>query len=270
MKRALELRAACAIIGTALSLLACSSSNPTLPPGVTPLDGGRGERGIVHEPDTLQPTSEAGTLDEGSAKDAQDATRDMPILADATAGIDSPPASTVTVTILSPAAVSPADAGAADGGASTPPVIGKSDRLAPQVQVAVQSQGGDPTLDVVTLVKATLLAAGATSPIATITLNQTQYSVVPESGSKVYIYADTPFDLSAIAGDFYDLQVTATTAGGIAGTATLRIYVDGGPIITFLQPADAAYVKGSVVVTAMVVDSRSSIANVSIFHRPVP
>jgi hypothetical protein len=263
MKRALVLRAACAIIGTALSVLACSSSNPTLPPGVIPLDSGHGERGIVHEPDTMQSASEAGTLDEGSAKDAQDATRDVPILADATAGIDSPPASTVTVTILSPAAVGPADAGAADGGASIPPVIGKSDRLAPQVQVVVQSLGGDPTLDVVTLVKATLLAAGGTSPIATITLNQTQYSVVPESGSKVYIYADTPFDLSGIAGDFYDLQVTATTAGGIAGTATLRIYVDGGPIITFLQPADAAYVKGSVVVTAMVVDSRSSIANVT-------
>ena len=266
MKRALVLRAACAIIGMAFS--GCSSSNPTLPPGVAPLDSGLGERGIIHEPDTrppAPPASEAGAPYDGAGKDGKDAAAsdvalsDVSLIADATTGMDSPPPSKVTVTILSPAAIP-----GADGGASTPPVAAKADRFAPTVQVEVQSQGGDPTLDVVTLVKATILGVGSKTPSGTVNLNQTQYSVVPESGSKVYIYADTPFDLSGVAGDFYDLQVTATTAGGIVGTATLRIYIDGGPIITFLQPADAAYVKGSVVVTAMVVDSRSSIADVSI------
>lgn len=263
MKRALVLRAACAIIGMAFSGMGCSSSNPTLPPGVTPRDSGLGERGIVHEPDAWPLASEAGTLGDSLGKDANAAASDVPSVADSTTGIDSPPAPTVTVTILSPAAVGGDDGGASDGGASSPPVVAKSDRFAPTVQVEVQSQGGDPTLDVVTLVKATITSASSKTPSGTITLNQTQYSV-PEVGSKVYIYADTPFDLSGVAGDFYDLQVTATTAGGAAGTATLRIYIDGGPVITFLQPADAAYVKGSVVVTAMVVDSRSSITDVSI------
>ena len=77
--------------------------------------------------------------------------------------------------------------------------------------------GGDPTLDVVTQVKASIVSASSNSASGTITLNQTQYSVVPESGSKVYIYANTPFDLSSVAGDFYDLQVIAVTAGGTAG-----------------------------------------------------
>ena len=259
MKRALVLRAACAIIGTAISGLACSSSNPTLPPGVEPLDSGPSERGIAHIPDASPPAViEAGAEDQ-DARDGASA-KDVPSTGDAaTNAIDSAPLSKVTVSILDPAASS-----GADGGAASPPVVAKADRLAPTVQVQVDSLGGDPTLDVVTSVKATLLSVGSKSPIATITLNQAQYSVVPESGSKVYIYADTPFDLSSVAGDFYDLQVTATTAGGVAGTASLRIYMDGGPIITFLQPADAAYVKGSVVVTAMVVDNRSSVTDVKI------
>ena len=198
MKRALVLRAACAIIGMAFS--GCSSSNPTLPPGVTLRDSGLGERGIVHEPDTSPLVSEAGALGDRPGKDANAAAGDVPLIADTTMGIDSPPASTVTVTILSPAAVAGDDGGASDGGASLPPVISKSDRLAPTVQVVVQSQGGDPTLDVITLVKATIVSTSSKSPSGTITLNQTQYSVVPESGSKVYIFAETPFDLSSVAG----------------------------------------------------------------------
>jgi len=263
MKRALVLRAACAIIGMAFSVLACSSSNPTLPSGVTPIDSGPGTRGIVQAPDTAPSVTEAGSLDVGGAADAKDA-RDTPLIGDGAAGIDVPAASKVTVTILAPASAAAVDGGVAvDGGAAGPPVIAKSDRLAPTVGVDVQSMGGDPTLDMVTSVKATIVSVTTNAPAATITLNQTQYSVVPESGSKVYVYADTPFDLSNVAGDFYNLQVTATTAGGVVGTASIRIYVDGGPIITFLQPADGAYVKGSVVVTAMVVDDRAGIAGVA-------
>jgi hypothetical protein len=263
MKRALVLRAACAIVGMAFSVLACSSSNPTLPPGVAPLDSGLGERGLIQHPDALLEGTEAGAFDAGAhdgagANDTRDAAKDSPLAGDgAETGIDTSPASMVTVTILDPAAVP-----GADGGVSDPVVVAKSDRLAPTVQVEVQSMGGDPTLDVVTQVKASIVSVSTKSTNQTISLNQTQYSVVPESGSKVYVYADTPFDLSSVPGDFYDLQVVAVTAGGAVGTATLRIYIDGGPVITFLQPSDGAYVKGSVVVTAMVVDSRSSVTGV--------
>ncbi len=263
MKRASVLRAACAIVGAAVSVLACSSSNPTLPPGVIPLDSGLGERGIASQPDTLLEGIEAGSVDtsvrDGANDEARDVAKDSPLPADsAEAGIDASPPSTMTVTILSPVA-SPG----VDGGASDPPVISKSDRLAPTVQVEVHSMGGDPTLDVVTQVKASIVGESSKSTGATISLNQTQYSIVPESGSKVYVYADTPFDLSGVAGDFYDLQIVATTAGGVVGTASLRIYIDGGPIITFLQPSDGAYVKGSVVVTTMVVDNRSGVTGVT-------
>ena len=111
MKRALVLRAACAIIGTAFSVLACSSSNPTLPPGVTPLDSGPSERGISHTPDAPTPTvTEAG----GGALDAKDVarTQDVPFIDSATGidaatgAIDSAPVSRVTVSILDPVAVS--------------------------------------------------------------------------------------------------------------------------------------------------------------------
>jgi hypothetical protein len=175
---------------------------------------------------------------------ARDAAKDSPLAGDgAETGIDTSPASMVTVTILDPAAVP-----GADGGVSDPPVVAKSDRLAPTVQVEVQSMGGDPTLDVVTQVKATIVSVSTKSPSGTISLNQTQYSVVPESNSKVYIYADTPFDLEQRRRRLLRPASCRHHAGGAVGTATLRIYIDGGPVITFLQPADGAYVKGSVVV----------------------
>jgi len=251
MKRALMLRATCAIIGTAFTVLACSNSNPTLPPGVTPLDAGPSERGIALPSDATPSTTEAGVPDAG-AGDA----RTAPLTGDGGA-VDVAAPSKVTVTIVDPVA-----AVAVDGGAASPTVVAKSDRLAPTVRVEVQSMGGDPTLDVVISAKATITAANAKSPSGTIDLNQTEYTIVPESSSKVYIYGDTPFDLSSLASDFYDLQVVATTAGGVVGTASVRIYVDGGPLITFLQPAEGAYVKGSVVVTAMVVDSSAGVAGV--------
>jgi hypothetical protein len=215
-------------------------------------------------PDTRPPATEAGSIDAGGARDAKDAS-DVPLIGDGpSAAIDVAPPSRVTVTILDPVAAAAADGGGmVDGGTASPPVFAKSDRLAPKVRVEVQSMGGDATLDVVTSVKATLVGSSAKSPGGTITLNQTDYSVVPESGSKTYLYADTPFDMSSLVGDFYDLQVVATTAGGVVGSASIRIFVDAGPTITLLQPADSAYVKGSVVVTAMIVDNRSGITGVT-------
>ncbi|HEY5281700.1 MAG TPA: hypothetical protein VIM14_02825, partial [Polyangia bacterium] len=276
MKRTSVLRL-CAIVGTALSILACSSSNPTVPPGVVPRDGSPSERGLAHTPDTAQPGPEAGPdavapLDLGSDAPivAAEVARAMDGAYDATGGTDvsdvsdAPLPTKVTVTIEEPSTVSSVDGGSGgDGGNTTVPVIAKSDRLAPTVRIEVQSYGGDPTLDVITQVRATLTGVNATAPGPTINLNQTQYEILPESNSKVYIYKDTPFDLSGLAGDFYDLQVTATTAGHAVASDTVRIYIDGGPLITFLQPADKVFVKGSVVITAMVVDSRSAIAGVS-------
>jgi hypothetical protein len=250
MKRASVLRTTCAILG-ATWFLACSSSNPTLPSGIVQQDAGPSERSILAEPDA--PISEAG----GAWADAsRDSAKDIPLIGD-TSGIDVGQPSRVIVTILSPAATL-----GLDGGAKNPPIISKSARLAPNVQIEVQSQGGDPTLDVLSSVKATLIQDGATAG-ASITLNQTQYSILPESNSKIYVYAETPFDISNAVGDFYDLAVTAITAGGASGTAVVRVYIDGGPKVTFLQPIDGAYVKGSVVVTAMVVDSSAAITDVS-------
>jgi len=246
MKRASVLRTTCAILG-ATCFLACSNSNPVLPSGIVPQDSGPSERSIILAPDV--PLSEAGSV-------GQDGIKDLPLIADAS-GLDVAQPSKVIVTILSPAPTL-----GLDGGAGDPPVIAQSARLAPSVQIEVQSQGGDPTLDVLSSVKATLIQEG-TKAGPSITLNQTQYSVLPESDSKVYVYADTPFDLSSTTGDFYDLSVTAVTAGGASGTALVRIYIDGGPKITFLQPSGGAYVKGSVVVTAMVVDTSAALTDVS-------
>ncbi len=253
MKRALVSCAAFAILGAA----ACGSSNPTLPPGVAPLDSGASERGASMPPDLRPPAVEVGGSDtsvSGGRKDAADA----PLTGDvATSGIDVAPPAIVTVSILAPVA-----GARADGGGATPPVIATSARLAPSVRVDVQSQGGNPTADVVTKVTASLLLEGATSSAADVTLNQTQYEVVPESNSKIYLYGDTPLGLGKLGTGSYTLVVTATTAGGTTATATMPLYLDTGPVINFLQPNDGIFVKGSVVVTAMVIDDHSGVASV--------
>ena len=77
MKRLLVLRAACAIVGTAFSVLACSSSNPTLPPWVTPLDSGLDERVIIQQ-GTEAGALDASALDSGGASDARDVAKDSP------------------------------------------------------------------------------------------------------------------------------------------------------------------------------------------------
>ena len=134
MKRASVLRA-CAIIGTVFSVLACSESNPTVPPGVAPSDGSPSERGLVHIPDTAQPATEAGIVDASSPRDLRDApsiAEVASVIDGATDASDGPPASKVRVTIQSPAAVSGVDGGgSADGGNTSPPVIANTDRLAP-------------------------------------------------------------------------------------------------------------------------------------------
>jgi hypothetical protein len=249
MKRALVSCAAFAILG----VVACSSgSNPTLAPGVSALDGGRSERGATLPPDTRPPASEAGV----ATPDSRDTGVDVPLGRDAgTGAIDTAPPSKVIVAILSPAS-----APSIDGGAVGATVIASTDRFAPKVAIEVQSQGGDPTLDIMSTVKAVLVADKTTSTAASVTLNQTQNTLVPESGSRTYVYSDTPFDLGKVSGGFYDLRVTATTMGGVSGTASVRIYIDAGPSIVILQPSDGVYVKGSVLVSAVVTDERAGVA----------
>jgi hypothetical protein len=259
MKRALVPCAVFAILGAT----GCASdANPTPPPTVSPLDGGLGERAATQPPDTRPPAIEAGGRDTVLAReDALDA----PLPADAAAGIDVAPPALVTVTIVSPAA-----GGAVDGGTALPapdggpglPVFARTARLAPQVRVAVESRGGDPTADVIVAVAATLTPENATTAAAKVTLNQTQYQMDPASDTKIYWYGDTPFDLTKLATGAYRLVVTATTAGGATASATTSIWVDAGPVITFLTPADGVFVKGSVVVTVVIVDDRAGVGAV--------
>ncbi len=253
MKRAFVSCAAFAILGVA----ACGGSNPTLPPGVAPVDSGASERGATMPPDLRPPAVEVGGSETDVNSGRKDAA-DAPLIGDAvTSGIDVAPPAIVTVSILAPVAgVSP------DGGGATPPVIATSARLAPSVRVEVQSQGGDPTADVVTAVAASLLLEGSTASAAVVTLNQTQMEVVPESNTKIYLYGDTPLGLGKLATGSYTLVVTATTAGGTTATASMSLFLDGGPVINFLQPDDGIFVKGSVVVTAIVLDDHAGVASV--------
>jgi hypothetical protein len=264
MNRALALRAACAILGASFSLLACSGgSNPTVPPGFQPLDGGLDQRGISHPVDAPPVFSEAGVEDVAGKGDVLDASaRGDSAVADAA------PKAKVTVTIQVPAA--PTDA---DGGVAAPIVISKKDRLAPVVRVDVESLGTDLTGDAIAGVTASLLTTdGKATSVASAQLGQTQLTVLPESTAKSYVYSDTPLDLSKVSGAFYDLQVVATTLSGVTGKATLRLFIDAGPSITFLQPADGAYVKTSVVVTAIITDSDADVASVTfaVGQTPLP
>ncbi|MBN2575554.1 MAG: hypothetical protein JXP73_13400 [Deltaproteobacteria bacterium] len=255
MKRALVSCAALAMLGVG----ACSSdANPTLPPGTPPIDGGQGDRGATLPPDTRPPALEVGDAD-ASSVGRRDAAGDMSLAGDGVAGaLDVAPPSIVKVAILAPAA-----GAGVDGGGAAAVVIAAADRLAPTVRVEVQSQGGDPTLDVIEQVKAELLDEEGKGAVSAV-LNQTQYEVVSESATKISFYGDTPVDLSKVNGGFYDLRVTAATAGGVIASAELPVYVDCGPVISFLRPADGVFVKGSLVVTAIVTDSRSQLVLVEI------
>jgi len=269
MKRACGLRFAGAVVGLGLALacVGCSNdSNPVLAPAVVGIDGGIGDRGVQVIPDAA-PIDTKPTF-----RDAADVATDSPVgpdsLGDAPMGIDLAPPPRVAVTILYPTPTADAVDGGTkvgetvDGGAAAI-VINAASRFAPKVSVEVESRGGDPTTEVLTLVMARLTAAKGTIAVASVKLNQTQYTVLPESTSKSYLFSDTPLDLGKVPSGYYDLTVDATTAGGNTASASVSIYVDGGPSITYLQPADGAYVKGSVLVTAIVSDSQAGVASVT-------
>jgi hypothetical protein len=284
MKPACARRTAGAVAGIALALVGCSGSNPVLPPGVPPLDSSFGGRTVQLGPDSSPPEAHLGPdvadFEAGSPVDGADGAdgvvvKDAPN--DAVLGIDLAPPPKVTVTILFPVATDSADAGptegeAADGGAAEgeavdggapAPVIRSASRFAPKVSVEIESRGGDPTSEVLAQVKASLKTIKPVSTVVSATLNQTQFAVLPESGAKSYIFSDTPLDLAKLPSGFYTLQVDATTTGGIAASTSMTIYVDGGPSISFLQPADGAYVKGSVVVSVIVADNSAGVASVT-------
>jgi hypothetical protein len=256
MKRACARRAAGAAVGMALALAGCSSgSNPVLPPGVEPLDGGIGDRGIQLVPDVLP-------IDTRLGPDAADVAMTGDATADGVSAIDLAPPPKITVTILSPVPTDSVDGGVWDGGAAVP-VISTASRFAPKVSVEVQSRGGDPTTEVLASVKASLMTVKPVSSVVSSTLNQTQFTVLPESGSKTYLFSDTPLDITKVPSGLYTLQVDATTTGGASASASTSVFIDGGPAITFLQPADGAYVKGSVIVSAVVTDNQAGIASVT-------
>jgi hypothetical protein len=254
----------------ALAWVGCSSDNPVLSPAVPPIDSGIGGRGVQTIPDSAP--QEAGPV----FRDAADVPVGRDALADVGMGIDVAPPPRIVVTILEPAPVAVDGGtvggpgpeglgvdGGADGGAPVV-VIKAGSRFAPKVAVMVESRGGEPTTEVLAQVSASLYAPGASSSVvAPLKLNQTQYTVVPESGTKNYLFSDTPLDLSKVPSGFYDLRIDASTEGGATGRASVSIYLDGGPSIAFLQPADNAYVKGSVIVTAIVSDSQAGVAQVT-------
>lgn len=250
-----------ALIGLALALVGCSSdSNPVLAPAVPTSDSGIGDRGVQIIPDA--PPIDGSSSSRDVVADVPlggDAVRDTPI------GIDAPPPPRIAVTILHPTAGTweggVSTGGGPDGGAGIV-VINASSRFAPKVSVEVESRGGDPTSEVLASAVARLMASKTSGPVASVNLNQTQYNALPGSPTKTYLFSDTPLDLSKVPSGAYDLVVDATTAGGTTASASVSIYVDGGPSISFLQPADNAYVKGSVIVTAIVTDSRAEVKSV--------
>jgi hypothetical protein len=273
MKRACAWCVAGTVAGLALALTGCSGgSNPVLPTNVAAPDTGVGNRGVQIVPDSspseaalprdsldvpADAAPDAALADAGPA----DVALNREVAGDVVMGIDLPPPPRISVTILSPVAI-PAEGGIADGGV-VPPVVSTGSRFAPKVSVEVENRGGDPTADVLTQVKANLLTAKGESAGTAVSLNQVQYTVLPGSGIKSYLFSDTPIDLSKVGSGLYTLQIVATTIGGTTGSATMPIYIDGGPSISFLQPADGVFVKGSVVVSAVVSDAHAGIATVT-------
>jgi hypothetical protein len=253
----------------------CSGeSNPVLPPGTSPTDAPSGGRTVQLGPDSSAPEAQLGpdvagpeAVDVADAADAADAAITRDALGDAVLGIDVAPPPKVTVTILFPTATDFIDGGAAEGGAADGgtgvPVIRTASRFAPKVRVDIESRGGDPTSEVLAQAKAILKAIKPASTVVSATLNQTDFTVQPESGIKTYVFSETPLDLSKVPSDFYTLQVDATTIGGTSASASMSIYVDGGPSITFVHPNDGAYVKGSVIVSVIVADNSEGIASVT-------
>lgn len=268
MKRARSLRLAGTVAGVALVFVGCSKGdNPVLPPGTDEPEAGVGDRGVQLVPDAAPLEARPS-----SARDAGDVSLSKDGVAVDVLGVDLAPPPKLTVSIISPAAGGAVDGGIAidggtvladdDGGAPVP-VINAASRFAPVASIEVESRGGDPTTEVLSSVTASLVTDKGGNSVASATLNLAQYTVLPGSGNKSYLYANTPLNLSKAPSGFYDLVVTASTAGGTTASASVLVYLDGGPSISFLQPADGAYVKGSLTVTALVDDTQAGVTSVS-------
>ncbi|MGD0837220.1 MAG: hypothetical protein ABSB49_11325 [Polyangia bacterium] len=244
-------------VAAVLALAGCGSgSYPVLPPGVGEPDAGIGSRGMQVATDASPAEVAAVLAARGDALAEGGALALSPRLA---------------VTILWPAPGEDGDGGVVDAsgddasgdGGPAIPIINAALRFAPEVSVDVESRGGDPTGEVISSVMASLLGANSASPVAAAALNMTQLNVLPETASKSYIYAGTPLDLGKVPSGYYTLVVTATTTGGTTASAQISVYVDSGPSITFLAPAAGSYVKGSVLVTAVVDDAQAGVKSVA-------
>lgn len=218
-------------------------------------DGGNAmDVGIAPLPDGfIWPGSEV------SGKDSP--TNDAPLDGDNGADAFTPPISFV-VEILKPEDNPSLDGGVVDGGISAP-IIAKSQKLAPEVRVTVQSRTDDATEDLLSKVTASLNPVKGQGVTTSTNLIQTQFDRTIETNVAVYLFANQSLDLAALASGLYRLDVVAKTIGGATAIASKQVFIDAGPNIQFVQPVEDSSWKGSMIATVLIDDSYSSVAKVA-------
>jgi hypothetical protein len=128
-----------------------------------------------------------------------------------------------------------------------------SARFAPSVNVIIDSSAA-VSPDNVTEVLATVTKMGAKMAGASAKLSETKLDQVPETAIAIHRFTDTPVDVSTLDSGIYELKVTAKTAAGVMGEATVTFQIDAGPVIRIDSPGENKYYRNSVTVDVTVTD----------------
>jgi hypothetical protein len=238
-------------------MVGCGGNETNQLPPVNFMDGGNSaDVAIAPLPDGfIWPGSEVGGKDSPS--------NDVPIDTDEGDANTSIPPLSFRVEILKPEASTKLDGSMADGGLVVP-IIAKSQKLAPEVRVTVESQTSDATEDILSKVTASLNPVKGQAATTSTKLIQTQFDRTAETNTAVYLFANQNLDLAALASGLYRLDVVAKTIGNATAIASMQVFIDAGPNIQFVQPVEDSSWKGSMIATLLIDDDYAQVTGVAL------
>jgi hypothetical protein len=147
------------------------------------------------------------------------------------------PGARVTVTISQPTA-----------GAVVPALL----KFTPEVEVRIEGGASLAEESLMSLVAAVIGPDGKT--LIERPLNQVGLEALPESGVVTYRFAETPVDLAGAVSGNYQLEVTATLAGGAAVKTSGSFLIDAGPGIRIDSPVKDKPYRGSAAIDVSIQD----------------
>jgi hypothetical protein len=133
-------------------------------------------------------------------------------------------------------------------------IVPAAQRFVPTVTVTVTVPTGSVSDNLDTVVAELWSTGGGAKKISTTTLTLTS-KLGSVGNDTIYVYAETPIDVSALVSGAYELHLTATTLGGSKGTSVRGFRADSGPTIVVSKPAELAAYKGSIAAQVTITDA---------------